>query len=159
MGIWLIVDSITIFPGLLSALVPAFMQDINFGLILTVIAVVMLAMVYFLVLRFFIFKTDWLIKKLHLDRGFEEEQIGIKVHRSTILSISIIVIGGIALIDAFPEVCKLAYEFLKTKSNSIEPPSSWLIFYSIKLVVGVLLMTYHRVIVNVIEKKRRMSEV
>lgn len=154
-GIYLIIDSLTIIPQLISSLAFSYNQDFTYGLIMIFLAVIVLTIVYFLILRFCIFKTDWLIDRLHLTDGFADERIELKIHRSTVLSISIIVIGGIVFIDSLPLLCKDLYLYFQQQSNSMNPSSGWLIFYLLKSILGVLLMTYHRVIVNFVESKRK----
>src|SRR5450432_3459101 len=45
-----------------------------------------------LICYYLIFKTDWIIHKLKLTEGFDQEIIPFNMHRSTILSISVMVI-------------------------------------------------------------------
>jgi hypothetical protein len=154
-GIYLILDSLTIIPQLFTSLAFSYNQDFTVGLIMILFAVVILTLVYFLVLRYCIFKTGWLIDRLRLTDGFDEEKIELKIHRSTVLSISIIVVGGIVFIDSLPQLCKELYHYFQQKSHTMNPSSGWLIFYTIKTILGILLMTYHRLIVNLIERKRK----
>jgi hypothetical protein len=100
-------------------------------------------------------KTDWLINKLKLSEGFSEEKIELSIHRSTLLSIAIIVIGGVIFIDSLPHFCREAWHYLQQYSRSTSASFGWLVFYLIRVMLGYLLMAYHRVIVNFIERKRK----
>src|SRR3569623_1657799 len=43
------------------------------------------AVIYILIMRYCLFRTDWLIDKLNLAKGFTEEKLELNIHRSTIL--------------------------------------------------------------------------
>jgi hypothetical protein len=51
------------------------------------------------VILFFIIKPNSIIKLLRLDRDFEEEKFEFNIEKTSILKISIIVIGGIMFIE------------------------------------------------------------
>ncbi|UAY52438.1 hypothetical protein [Ferruginibacter albus] len=116
--------------------------------------------VYLLVLRVLVFKTDWVIDKLKLDKNFPEEKIEINLHRSTVLSIAVIVIGGLIFIDALPLFCKQVFIYFQQRSlfreNFVQQPTNgWIIFYGAKAFVGACIVIYQRTIVNFIEFKRK----
>jgi hypothetical protein len=154
-GIYLILNSLTLIPQFISSFAFSYGQDFTFGLIMIFFAILILTIIYFLILRYCIFKTDWIINKLKLSDGFSDDKIELKIHRSTVLSISIIVIGGIVFIDSLPQLCKESYQYFQQHSTSMNPSAGWLIFYFIKTIIGILLMSYHRMIVNFIERKRK----
>jgi hypothetical protein len=114
---------------------------------------------YVLIVRYFIFKTDWLIDKLYLDKGFTEERFELKIHRSTVLRIAVIVIGAVIIIYSLPLFCKQAFAYSQLtgpdKGFKENPASGWLIFYFVKLFVGFFMMTSSRLVVNFIERKRK----
>ena len=63
--------------------------------------------VYVFVLYSCFFKTDWVIEKLNLEKGLEDEKFEINVHRSVVLKIIVVVLGGIFVADAFPTFFKI----------------------------------------------------
>jgi hypothetical protein len=114
---------------------------------------------YFLILRYCLFKTDWIIDKLHLDRGFSEEKFEINIHRSTVLKIAVIVIGAVMVIDSLPLLCKQLFSYIQMSrigtSFNQNPTSGWMIYYFLKFSIGFSLMSASRPIVNYIERKRK----
>jgi hypothetical protein len=94
-----------------------------------------------------------------LDKGFTEEKFEIKTHRSTILKIAIIVIGAVITIDTLPIFCKQLFSYIQMDSRTSRfkdnPSSGWLIYDIVKLFIGLFLMTASRLVVNLIELKRR----
>ncbi len=104
------------------------------------------------------FKTNLIIDELKLNWGFVESELSFKVHRSTVLSIAVIVIGGLIFVDGLPELCVRTYRYFQEKrmtggygSQSL----AYIIFAGIKVVSGLILMAAHRPIVNLIELKKK----
>jgi hypothetical protein len=114
---------------------------------------------YLIILRYCLFKTDWLIDKLHLDRGFTEEKFEINIHRSTVLKIAVIVIGSLMIIDSLPLLCKQAFSYTQMNRFDIgvkqNPASPWLAYYFVKFCLGFSLVSTNRMVVNFIERKRK----
>ncbi len=114
---------------------------------------------YFLILRYCLFKTDWIIDKLHLEKGFAEKRFEINIHRSTVLKIAVIVIGAVMVIDSLPLLCKQLFSYINMSkigaSFGENPTSGWMIYYFVKFAVGFSLVSANRPIVNYIERKRK----
>ena len=68
-----------------------------------------------LICYYLIFKTSWIIHKLKLTEGFDQEIIPFNIHRSTILSIAIILIGGLILVDEIPSLCRRIFTYLEER--------------------------------------------
>lgn len=105
-----------------------------------------------------IFQTDAVIDKLKLDIGFSENTILSNLHRSTILSISIIVIGGLLFVYEIPNLCRNLFSYFQEKkmTHGMTKPSLVNIIVSVvKILIGLLLMGEQKRIVNLIENKRR----
>ena len=115
--------------------------------------------IYLFMLIAFLFKTDWLIDKLRLERGISEEKIELNIHRSTVLQIVIIITGVMLFIDSLPTLFKALFTYYQNTNVYIEfkksPQGGWIIFYLVKVFVGFFMMTSSRLIVNFIERKRR----
>jgi hypothetical protein len=114
--------------------------------------------IYLLLAYLLIFKTDWIISKLRLDKGFSNDEININIHRSVILSIALIILGGIIILDEFPLLIEHLYTKHQIKDSTTVSQSHFTapIVYDIcKLIVGFILIYYHRTIVNFIEYKRK----
>lgn len=156
LGIWLVLDSVTVIPQFLSAL-PFFGSNHDENVIgLTVVLGLLLLTigVYFLILRFFVFKTAWIIDQLHLDKGFDEEKIDFNVQLSTVITICTIIIGGLIFIDSVPQLCKQIFVFFQQKSIFRESPTSgWIFFYLAKTALGYSIMTNSELILAFFQKE------
>lgn len=106
-----------------------------------------------------LFRTDWVIDRLHLSRGFGEERLGINFHRSTVLRIIVILLGAVMITDSLPLLCKNILTYLQTTTYRIDfkenIASGWLIFYFVKFFLGFCFISASRPIVNFIELKRK----
>ena len=77
---------------------------------------ILLTLTLFLIL---LFKTDFIIDKLGLDEGFDEDKIIFgEFKNEQIFKLSIIVIGGFLIVDYFPRVLFEMINIFKTKSSS-----------------------------------------
>lgn len=120
-----------------------------------ILSTVLTVVVYFFILWLFVFKTSWLIDKLHLEKGFEDEKIELNIQLATILPIAIIVTGGILIINSLPNLCKEIFTFFQIKSLSWQESSQtgWIILYLVEVILGYLLMTNSRQISEFINKR------
>ncbi len=152
LGIWLLINCVTVIPQFIANLFIPRSGDVEFvenlGILLMVVGV------YIYILRLFIFKSSWLIDKLHLDRGFTEEKFDTKINSSAVLTIATIVIGGVLFADSLPQLCHQIFALLKQKGVLGESPdSSWIIYYLVKTILGYWLMTNSRSVVTFIVKQ------
>lgn len=154
LGIWLILDSVTVIPQFFSTLFFLDPNDTAQNFALTAALLVLTIGIYIFILRLFVFKTAWIIDKLNLDKGFNEEKIDINVQLSTIMTVSTIVIGGLLFIDSLPQLCKQTFVFFQEKFVFRESPiSEWLIFYLVKTILGYQLMTNSKKVIAFIDKQ------
>jgi len=161
LGIFFIKNFLETIPQLLSLL--NFLND--FGgeqkLLIGLSEISLMLLILGLVSYFLIFKTDLIIDKLQLDKGFGEEFIQLNIHRTTILSIAIIIMGGLLIINELGNFCRqlfLYYQEVKlVKQNylSKNPNISYSIISFIKIILGILLIIYQKQIVHFIEWRRK----
>ena len=159
LGIWLVLSALTVIPQFARML--TFFGTNSEGRLLGIgitIGLFLLTIgIYALILRLFIFKTDWLIDKLHLDKGFTEEKLELNIQRSIVLTIATIVIGGIIFVDSFPLFCQQVLLFIQQDNLFRESPKSgWIIFYLVKTILGYLLMTNSQFVVRFIDKQNHI---
>ena len=105
-------------------------------------------------------RTNQIIDLFKLDKNFPEENLAMNLHRSSVVMIAVILIGGWMVVNAIPEICNQLIQFWRLKSQSLfmeNSPASLIqiIAPSIKLLAGLLVLGYARSIVNFIELKRR----
>lgn len=156
LGISLVVRGVYLILNLILTLSVMYDRNETKGmeLIWSSISIFGVVLIYAFILWLFVFKTSWLIRKLRLEKGFDEERIDLNIQLSTILTIAVIVIGGIMIIDSLPQLCQQVFVFFQDKSMFKESPTiGWIILHGTKLVLGYLLMTNGRTIVKFINKR------
>jgi hypothetical protein len=122
--------------------------------------VLVVSLTIILILWLLIFKTNWVIEKLKLTKGFTEDRLELTMEWSTILTIATIVIGGVVFIDSFPLLVKQSLSFVqqgKPFRNNLE--SVWIVLYLVKTVLGYLLMTNSRFVVSFIGRQNRYNKI
>jgi hypothetical protein len=161
LGIWLLLNSLTVFPQFASALTffGANNDETLFGLLAIVGLLLVTLMIYILILRVFLFKTEWIVDKLKLDNEFLEEKFDFNIQSSTVLTMATIVIGGLLFIDSFPLLCEQIFTFFQQESIFRESPNSaWIFFHLIKTIIAYLLVTKSNIVVSYIERKSSDTE-
>lgn len=156
LGIFFIQDFLTAIPQLLSVFLNAFTPEAIWALV----SALLLLFAYGMVPFYLIFRTDFIIDKLELDKGFDQEAFPLNIHRSTVLSISIIVIGGLIVVDEIPNFCRQVVSYYQAQRMTMgwrTQPSwiSYIITSAVKIIVGVLMLSNQRKIVRFIEWKRK----
>jgi len=106
-----------------------------------------------------LFKSGWVVKKLRLDTGFSEENFALNMHRSTVLRIAIIITGLLVVFDTLPDLGKHFVIYLRASYNDIGPDHAsalpLFLYYFFKFLIGLFLATASRLVVNIIELKRK----
>ena len=158
LGIFFIKDILAIIAQLFSAILyltkPGMLTESIWIFLLTLLILV----AYGLVSYFLIFRTEFVIDKLQLYKGFDQETIPLNIHRSTILSIAIIVIGGYLVVEEIPNFCRQLFSYFQEKRLTYaltNPSIAYPVVSGIKIVIGILLMVYQKTIVNFIERQRK----
>ncbi len=155
----MILALVTVVPQFISTLlfIGTSVSDDFINLALTIGLLLLTIFILFLILRYCVFRTDLIIDKLHLDKNFPEEKFELNIHRSTVLTIAVIVIGGLVLIDSVPELCRHIFSYAQEKNMRFieNPDGGWMIFYAVKTLIGFFMVTSSRLIVNFIEQKRK----
>ena len=153
-GLWLLFSCISIIPQFLSTV--SFVKgSIDFeSLLLLWLMLFVTIVIYIMVLRIFLFKTAWIVEKLKLKNNFKEERIDLNIKSTTVLTIAIIVIGGLILAESLPSFCSRLINFFQQKELLKDyPETSWLIYYFIKIIIGYLLVTNAKNFTKYIEKE------
>jgi hypothetical protein len=157
LGLYILLGSIDVIVQFISTTYYLFVNDSSDNIIkLSLIGmVVIIILIYYLVLRFIIFKPNLIIDKLKLDKGFEEEKIEFNDNSSTILRIAIIVIGGLILVDSLPILFKNVFIFFQQESLFRNySGTGWIIFGVVKSIIGYLLLTNSKFFVDLIKKEK-----
>ncbi|MBB6110305.1 hypothetical protein SAMN05421821_106114 [Mucilaginibacter lappiensis] len=156
-GLYLAWQFTALIPQFLSAFI-YFGQDKLQGIATATILVFEIA-VYALMLYSCFFKTDLVIEKLNLEKGLEDEKFEINVHRSVVLKIIVVVLGGIFVVDAFPSLFQNLFTYFQLQASydgfKHNRSSPWIVYAFLKLVIGFFMMADSRLIVNFIERRRK----
>lgn len=154
-GLFLLKDAITFIPQIIlifSAITDAKYSDV----IIPVITLLLFGVFWFAIIYLFIFKTNFLITKLKLNKGFDQDIIPLNIHRSQILSICFIVIGGLLVANEMPNLVLQLFEYFREKNAGLRDPRiSYSVLAISRVILGFLLIIYQRHIVNFIECKRK----
>ncbi len=159
LGIYIILDSWAVVTPFLSSIYYTGRHETGSDFVELVTGLVLILGIYFLFFWYFVFQTEWVIDKLKLDKGFTEDKLEINIHRSTILTVVVIVIGGLMLVDALPILSKQTFIYFQLsgpdRGFKENPASGWIIYYLVKVFIVLFMITTSRLIVNLIELKRK----
>ena len=115
-------------------------------------------LIFFFVIRLFLFKTDYLINKLSLGKHFTEEKISIDESYPALVTVASIVTGGVIIVNTLPDFCGGVFNYFQQMHlkvfNSIGPSPYAIIVNAIKILLGYLLITNSRQIANWVEKRQ-----
>jgi hypothetical protein len=157
LGLYIVLGSIDVIAQFLSTTYYLFVGDSSDSIIkLSLFGIVaVMTFIYYLVLRFFVFNPNFIIDKLKLDKGFEEEKIDLNDNSSAILRIALIVIGGLLLVDSLPILFKNIIMFFQQESLFRNySGTGWIVFGVIKSIIGYLLLTNSKFFIDFINKEK-----
>lgn len=109
-----------------------------------------------------LFRTNWIIGKLRLAAGFEVDELSFNMHRSSVLSIAIIIIGAMMIINTVPNFLRQMFLVFQAQKNSVlnyypKPDTTLIVVYVAEIIIGLLVLGNVRKIVSYIELKRRSA--
>jgi hypothetical protein len=159
-GLYLIWQILIALPSLFSSIIVTGSQDKG-SLFSVISASIFLALFFIAIVRYCLFQTERVIEKLHLDKGFTEEKIEVNIHRSSLLTIIIVILGGLMLADALPLLVYDLFLYFQHaeayKGFTDNRESPYLVTNLLKVVIGYFMATESRLLVNFIERKRRKA--
>lgn len=158
LGLWLIFGFLEVFSQVVATMSYLFISDISDkeSIWTSLIISISILLVYLFIIGFFVFKSSWIVDKLKLDKNSGSEVVQIDLKISTIVTIAVIIIGGVFFINGFSLFCKSLFDFFQEKKiHNNNPTTNWIIFNSIKALLGYLLMTNSKVVVNYIMKQSK----
>ena len=112
---------------------------------------------YFFIIYLLLFKTNKIIDKLKLDQGFNQEEFSFDISTSLVLTIALMVTGGVILTNEIPNLCKNIVSYFQDKSLThgiTRPNYSHIIISAVKIVIGLLLFGERKRIVEFVEKRK-----
>jgi len=120
------------------------------------------------ILSFYIFtsfvllgRTNKIVNMLRLDQGFDQNDFSLEISNTSILTIALILIGGLILTNEIPNLCRSLYIYVTQRNLSRfaqeRPDLSYSIFIAVKIILGLLLVGERKRIVNFITSKQNKS--
>jgi len=159
LGLYLVISGVSVIVQSINTIINSIAFDYLEVIVFTTAVIIIAIGVYFFILWLFVFKTSWLIDKLHLEKGFDEEKIDLNIQLPTILKVASIVIGGIMIIYSLPQLCQEAFIFYQESAVFRQSPTvGWIILYLVEVIIGYLLMTNSKTVVNFIIKHSAKSD-
>lgn len=156
-GIWFLFESLSVLGEFITTML-SFLEEpdiIITWIILTLITILL----YFGALLLFVFRAEWLVNVLKLEKGIKEERIELSSNQEQLLRLATIIIGGLLIILSFPDFCRELFHFMQFKVILRESPSLVpLVFLIVKTIIGFLMMTNGDRIARFIDKKSKMDE-
>jgi len=116
---------------------------------------------YILIAVHLIFRTDWVIDKFKLEKGFNQDTLQINLHRSAVIAIAILVIGGMMVVSGTPLLIGEIISYVKERSMNRgilyknDPNYTYMIVFTSQIIIGLLLIGYQRQLVLLIEQRKR----
>ena len=157
-GLFFVKDFLEITPQLLSSLLYLTKSEMIMEGVWILLLTIATLVVYWFAFYYFVFKTDMIIDQLKLDQGFAEQTVPLNIHRSTVLSIAIIALGGFLVVNEIPSLCKQVFLYFQEKRMTFgftSPSIAQFVIPFIKIIIGIVLMVSQRQIVNFIEVRRK----
>jgi hypothetical protein len=127
------------------------------SLIVTLLIIAFYAMLMYLLL----FKTNSILDKLQLDKGFNQEEFSFNISRTDILTIALIVIGGVILVDEIPNLCRSLFAYFQQRALTrgiTKLNYSYIIVAAVKVICGFLIIGERKRIVEFAEKRQTKKE-
>lgn len=114
-------------------------------------------LLYGILVYFFIFKSNFMIKIFKLDQGFSESEFSFKLSMESILNISLIVISGVLILRETTQLFLNIHlqffeptEFMEIQSRNF----AYLIASLIKILIAIILIVQRKNIVRLIIREK-----
>lgn len=164
LGLFFAKDFLPLIPQFLSML-SLFINYYGDGMISPFVASLVSLFLYGYFTYILFFRTEWVIDKLRLEQGIENESWPFKLHRSVILQISVIIVGALMVVNAVPDLLRqlfLYFQYIRSQEGLLnfnpKPDYTLLIVYVAQIIIGLLLLGYLRRITVYIEYRRRKQQ-
>lgn len=135
-------------------------QSNNEGLLTLILTLVIIGF-YGFIIYLLLFKTNNIVDKLKLDKGFDKEEFSFNLSRSLVLTIAVIVIGGVILTNEIPNLCRNIFAYFQEKSlthGMTKLNYSYIIISAVKIIIGFLIIGERKRIVEFAEKRQAKNE-
>jgi hypothetical protein len=165
LGIFFIKDFLVAVPQLIPVIIYLTKSGLVAEAVGALVTMLVVLVIYALISYFLVLKTGYIIDKMLLDKGFDQQTISLDIRYTTVVSIAIIIIGGLMVADEIPNYCRLLFSYVQERrstmvygqripaTGSISQTTGYIIVSGIKIVIGLLLMSGQKKIVKWLDRK------
>lgn len=158
-GLFFLKEIVTEIPNTIAVSI-SYSSMSEYGPTTAYIFVSLLIPVFYLLVAFqFLFRTNNIISVLKLDQGFFEEEFSFeerqenKISLSTaeILTISIIIIGGLILMNEVPDFCRQVYVYMSDRNSLYRvnaPKTGDILASGVKILLALLIIGERKRIID-----------
>lgn len=155
-GLYFIFECLTVIPQSIGALVMT-MKVMDSETPLASLFILLTLVFYILAIWAFLFKSEWIIARLKLDKHFKEVRFELNINRNSIIQIAIILLGATIIVETLPLFCSQIFSFYQSKDTFSEFNNSYfLVLQFVKLIIGYLLISNNRQLTSLFERKVRI---
>lgn len=157
-GLFFVRDIFQILTDIIPLAIRINPEELKETLTIPVAMLILYILIYSIAAYYLLIRTDLVIDKLKLEKGFEDDTLNLVIHRSSILSIAVVLMGGYMIIDGIPTLLgqlKRYYSDYNDHYKVTNPTISYMVISISKIALGFLLVSKKRWIVNFIESQRR----
>ena len=108
-GLFFLREIINTVPEILVSFWGVTKSDFNGEALWLFIFSIVIVIFYGIIVYNLLFNTNQILDKLKLDQGFNEPEFSLSISSSAIITIALIVIGGVMLINEIPDLCQRIY--------------------------------------------------
>jgi hypothetical protein len=162
-GLFLLIDILRVIPATLKTFSLLVTSDLLIACISILFSLAIL-WIYYLVVKYALFKSEKLVEKFSLDKNFTEEKFDLTIEHSSIIKLAVIFIGGNLIIQYFVPMLLELYEFIQRQSQNLyyaETSTSnnmGLIQDVMMVLIGYFMVGNSRSIASYIETKAGMKQ-
>ena len=154
-GLFFIKDIIEVLPQLVATLI-YFTNAIGGEGLWTFIGLALILGFYGFVAYQLLFRSNIILDKLQLDQEFDQTEFSFTISTTLVLTIAVMVTGGIVLTEEIPHFCQLISSYFQVKqlpADTTDATFSNLVFSGVKIIIGFLLLGERKRIVGLIEQQ------
>lgn len=118
MGLFLLIDILRVIPETIKTFGLLITADFSIAMISILFSLGIL-WIYYIVVKYALFKSEKLVEKFSLDKNFTEEKFDLTIQHSSIIKLAVIFIGGNLIIQYFVPMILELYEFIQGQSQNL----------------------------------------
>lgn len=159
-GLFFLRDIVLMFPQLITTLFYFTKSDsITEGIFMFLGTAITISFYCFLVFHL-LFKTDNLLDKLKLDKGFDQQEFSFNISIHLVLTIALIVTGGLLLTNEIPNLCRQLFSYFQERRlthGMTKPDFSFSIIAAVKVILGLLIIGERKRILEFLETRQKKN--